>query len=397
MSFLQQITIVTGLTTSGKTTYCKNSNEKYLSFDSIYIYEIQQFNINMINDFLLDVYDSKTMHFYLDAYNLDLLNIIISFFKSRNYVTHINVKFIYREFDEYYETISSTDNLFFGNCIEFPTYDMFINNIYLSITNILQNLQTLKCNKIIYDILFIFRDKNNYINYNDDTHLMTILNESKHERLLRYVDKYSGCKYYQSIIIDDVYIRRGSEKDWLTYEHIKECTTLKNKVILDTGCFNGYFSFMALKDGACKVIGVDNNQPALSISKKISYYNNYHKLYLNKMQNNYCENGIHFIDKTIGKDNLFDDPEISKHQIDIIFVLNYLHHVINQYGIEIVSNVIKSFFNNTKEIIFEVNEKEIANIIDISLLYNFELKNKIESHRKTSVGDRYILYLKKNE
>ena len=38
---------------------------------------------------------------------------------------------------------------------------------------------------------------------------------------------------------------------------------------MDTGCFNGYFSFKSLELGAKKVIGVDQNAPALKICNKL--------------------------------------------------------------------------------------------------------------------------------
>ena len=49
-----------------------------------------------------------------------------------------------------------------------------------------------------------------------------------------------------------------------------------DKVIMDTCCFNGYFSFKALENGAKKVIGIDQNKPALKICNKLCIYNNYH-------------------------------------------------------------------------------------------------------------------------
>lgn len=114
----------------------------------------------------------------------------------------------------------------------------------------------------------IYRDNNIYTKYLDDIHLNKLLNKSNSERLLNFVDKTSGAKNYQSIILNKEYIRKGTENDWITLENILKCTSLKNKIVCDTGCFNGYFSFKFLEEGAKKVIGIDHNIQALSICKK---------------------------------------------------------------------------------------------------------------------------------
>ena len=75
-------------------------------------------------------------------------------------------------------------------------------------------------------------------------------------------------------------------------------------------------------------------------------------------------------------------------------MLNYLHHLINEHGIDIFRNVLQDYFEHTKEIIFEVNEKEIEEIKKIAIYNDFKLEKKIESHRKTSFGNRWILYYK---
>ena len=51
--------------------------------------------------------------------------------------------------------------------------------------------------------------------------------------------------------------------------------TFKDKVIFDLGCFNGYFSFKAMQVGAKKIIGVDNNDPAVQIYNHICDLYNY--------------------------------------------------------------------------------------------------------------------------
>ena len=50
-----------------------------------------------------------------------------------------------------------------------------------------------------------------------------------------------------------------------------------------------------------------------------------------KKTDNSCELGIHFYENKIGIDYIFNNKKINL-KIDIIFVLNYLHHIINPHG-----------------------------------------------------------------
>jgi len=215
--------------------------------------------------------------------------------------------------------------------------------------------------------------------------MLTILHKNKKEIALNYIDNKSGHSSYQSIILDGEYIKKGTEKDWLSFENILKCTSLKNKVICDTGCFNGYFSFRCVEEGAKKVIGIDHNEAAINICKKMCIWNNYHTWNLGTKENNSCE--IDFYLKKIGKDEIF-----SFDRIDILFALNYLHHLKNELGLDVFINTIDSFFKNSKEIIFEINEAEIEYIEKVAKNNNFVLSHKIESHRKTSFGNRWILH-----
>jgi hypothetical protein len=76
-------------------------------------------------------------------------------------------------------------------------------------------------------------------------------------------------------------------------------------------------------------------------------------------------------------------------------VFNYLHHLKNELGLEAFKETINIFFKNANEIIFEVNENEMNDIQIEATNNNFKLMKQIESHRKTSFGNRVILYYKK--
>ncbi len=100
---------------------------------------------------------------------------------------------------------------------------------------------------------------------------------------------------------------------------------------------------------------------------------------------------IDFHLKKIGKDEIFNFDA----NIDILFALNYLHHLKNELGLDAFLNTLNSFFKNSKEIVFEINEPEIEYVENVAKNNNFILSHKIESHRKTSFGNRWILHYTK--
>lgn len=374
-----KIIIITGICGSGKTYYCKDKIS--LSYDSVFSYAEKALNYDKVKQFFEN--NKLEKNIYLDAFNKDLLNYI----KSNFNVDEIICKMLYTDIDDIYECLAIKEPRDFGQ----KTYDGYTNSIIITINSINNIIKGLKNENIINEIKYLYRNKKKYIEYNDEIHLLSLLNQSKKDRLLEFIDNTSGAKNYQSIILDKESIRDGTEGDWITLENILKCTSLKDKVVIDTGCFNGYFSFKALDLGAKKVIGIDQNIPALNICQKLAIYNHFHIWENGQKTDNSCQFGINFYEHKIGIDNIFDEQKINP-PIDIIFAFNYLHHLINAYGKDAFINTLHSFFQNSKEVIFEVNDKEIDDIIKIAKENKFTLNKKIESHRKTGFGNRWILH-----
>ena len=373
------ITIITGLCGSGKSTFCKLSQKPTLIYDSIFSYSSISINKNLVDQFMNEFKDSEEI--YLDAYNLDLINYIKNNYKP----TTINFKFIYTDLDDNYDIISRLEPRDFGQ----HKYDDYINSMKTTISDINNGINSVI--ELYTNKEYLYRKDNNYTVFNDDKHLLNMLNESKANRLINYIKSISGHSTYQSIILDNNYIQRGSERDWITLDNVLKCVDLNDKVICDTGCFNGYFSFKALEHGASKVIGIDKCDCAIPICNKLCVYNNYHLWKMGNKTDVSCKKGIEFYLYKIGDDKIFNEITL-KDPIDIIFAFNYLHHLINQYGIDVFKMVVDDFFKNTKEIVFEINESEFKDINDIALKNNFKLKNKLQSHRRTSYGNRLICY-----
>ena len=373
------VTVVTGLCGSGKTSYCRDKPS--LSYDSVFSYATQRLDYQEIDSFMRS--NKSEAHVFLDAFSKDQINYVVSTFN----VDTMECVVLYTDIDAAYECITITEPRDFGE----ETYDDHVQSIIASTENINSLCKQCLNERVFTGVKYLYRNGSDYTEHNDDAHLQSLLSQSKKDRLLEFVDRTSGDKGYQSITLDGECVRRGAEKDWITLENILRCTSLEDKVVVDTGCFNGYFSFKALELGAKKVIGIDQNLPALNICRKLAIYNHHHVWKDGRRTDNSCEHGIHFYERRIGVDNMLEEGEM-RPSIDIVFALNYLHHLINAYGKDAFNNAVDSFFKISKEVVFEVNESEIDDIGKLAEGNGFTLNKRLESHRDTSFGKRSILH-----
>ena len=371
------VIVVTGVCGSGKSTYCKN--KPTLIYDNIYSYRTLSINKEQCKAFF-DKHNNDNV-VYLDGYNTELIDFI-----NDNYKVTFIVVFVYTNTDDLYDIIHKTYPRNFGS----NNYDEFINIYNRTLNDSVSNIHS---NTLLSsNIKYLYRSNEKYTEYDNHNHLLQLINTSIPNRLFNFIKETSGHASYQTIEYKGTNIINGSERDFITMNNILKCTSLNNKIIMDTGCFNGYFSFQCLKHKAKQVIGVDHNEPAINICNKIALYNNYHSWIMNNKINNCCPLGIHFYLKKIGVDNIFTSEITNNNKLDVIFALNYLHHLKNELGHDSFMSVIDSFFKNSNEIIFEINEPEMKDIESIAKKNNYILKNNIESHRKTSFGDRRVLH-----
>lgn len=379
------VIVVTGLCGSGKSTYCQKSGFPTLKYDSIYSYSTSKVNYSSVQNFFNNNKGKEKV--YLDAYNKELLQKI----KSYDQINEIHFKIIYNDIDETYTTISQTSPRKFDT----TKYDDYVNSMVKTIRSIVSDVNEMKSLPKCKSVEYIHRHQNSYKSYPNDTHLNGILSESKDTRLMKFIKKFSGHSTYQSIMMDGRCLQKGSERDWITWSNVLKCVNLNGKVVMDTGCFNGYFSFVSLEHKPKQVIGVDHNQPAIDICKKLCIYNNYHMYKDGQLIDNTCPNGIQFHMRKIGVNKIFGS-DIVKTPVDIIFAFNYLHHLKNELGHNVFKEVIDSFFKNSKEVIFEINQNETNDVSSIATKNGFKLNKNIESHRKTQFGNRFIQHYVKN-
>lgn len=382
---MKNIVVITGCSGVGKSTYCRNTCKPYLEFDSIFNYKNMKLSTKEIDDFFKKYSNEEII--YLDAFRPEL----IKYIRDTQKINDIQIYLLYTNLDDNMEALSIDRDFANTDC----SYDSYIEKIIETINYNEHNMEQLYISKQINGINYIYRNKGEYKIMNNNHHMHKLINESKKDRLINYVKEHSGHATYQSIILNNECVIKGTEGDWITFDNIKKCTSLKNKIVCDTGCFNGYFSFKCIEEGAKKIIGIDCNAGAIDICNKLCLYNGYHHVKFNKITDTSCEKGIQFYLQKIGVDNIFDDVKINP-SIDIIFVLNYLHHLVNELGLEKMISVVDSFYKNSKEVIYEINEKEFEHVDKVAKENNFILKNNIESHRKTIFGNRLILHYVKN-
>ena len=190
------------------------------------------------------------------------------------------------------------------------------------------------------------------------------------KELLIFIDTTTGDPHYQTVEIQGKRIREGYSKSFLSWENIlKTGISFTNKSVCEIGCYLGYFCFKVELAGACKVLGLDTNKPAIEGAKKIK-----------ELSVSSCE----FIRKTAAEEQF-----LFQH-FDIIMVLNVLHHIKRRSNTAFL-NTLNQIFNYSSEVIFEVNTVEISELEIEAQKYNFKCISKVASHR----AGRQILYFVK--
>ena len=132
---------------------------------------------------------------------------------------------------------------------------------------------------------------------------------------------------------DNYYEYRFPEKSW---EKVKNKINWKDKIVMDVGCYYGWFLFAVLDAGAKKAIGVDLNKYQNPMKQK-----EYIKMFdLIREKNN---PKIQLIEG--------DWMNIKAPEVDIILCMNAAYYFSN------IPEGIKKLFENAREyVVFETNE-----------------------------------------
>ncbi len=172
---IKEYVIVTGLSGSGKTTYCNNSSLPFLCYDDIFNYTSSSLLFDKIDTFLEKYKTSEII--YLDAYNTEF----ITYIKNKTPHSIFKCKFLYTSLDNHYETLAIKDPRNFITGTDF-SYDSYISNIKNSSINLYELSSKLFTESFISEFSCLYRtEKNKYIEYPDNTDLLKILNKTKKE------------------------------------------------------------------------------------------------------------------------------------------------------------------------------------------------------------------------
>lgn len=339
---------VTGVSGSGKTYIAKLLSKKlsipFIDFDTVWNYGYdgilgygEKFLSSLPNSFILDgiPYSNKCLDFqkYRENHSNIIVICIIESNLSKWMENIINKSYFVK------------DNIMFN-------FDFW--NLYLDFHN--DFINRIKPD-LIYennkDEFFIFTNFEKF--KNDLLEKVYKIKKKKQHFLINYLDTLSYDKFYQDIECVNFI---GYSNSFKTWDNIKTLVSWKDKIVIDLGCFHGYFSFKVEKEGAKEVIGLDNSEYILkttNIIKKI------------------MKSNVNFLQWEGGNET----PNA-----DIALILNMLHHTQNNE--KTLQNI------KTKLAIFEVEKSQIELIEKY-----FKIINKIDSHRVDKTQNRVILVGKK--
>lgn len=211
----------------------------------------------------------------------------------------------------------------------------------------------------IYDVAIALETLPYNIGYVDTTDKIEIL-DNYDEFLRRYklrnfqtlLSEMPHDKYYQDINIDTITIP-GYSKSNETMDRLKSIVDFKGKSILDIGCFHGYFLFQAEKLGAGELLGIDENEYAVSVACQVSHLTN-----------------------SKAKFELTSVENWQPHDVyDICLCLNMLHHVKDK------DNALRKIFLSAKVIIFEINNNQQQLLDEYAAMTGVLKCNTLNSHR----------------
>jgi GTPase SAR1 family protein len=334
---------ITGATGTGKTTLAKKLKTEqfpYYDFDLHWDYnEIAEnqddiFLKELPGNFVIDgIPLSKTYETFIKYYNKNKSTVICTFKSDLNkWVKNILLKSFY-----------TIDN---------PIYNMdFYNYLIKFYDGIIDLIENSSVKIQFFDTIeqkeYTFNEFENWFELTKHK-----INQLESRNLFRNcLDAQIYDKYYGDIEFINF---EGYSHSWKTWENIKNLIKWKDKIVIDCGCFHGYFCIKVKDSGAKQVIGLDIYDEVLETTKLIAKIN---------------KKNIEFLKWEGGEPT----PKC-----DIALILNMLHHCKNQE--KTLQNI------NCQYGIFEI-EKSQKELVE----KYFKTIKKVVSHRVDVSQDRIIL------
>lgn len=168
------------------------------------------------------------------------------------------------------------------------------------------------------------------------------------------LDKVPHDKYYQDIELPSGLQIPGYSESHKTWERLHCLIDFTEKDVLDLGCFHGFISFKAEEAGAQNIVGVDINENAIEVARRIAWLKNSKVLFRQGELANLKTN----------------------HVYDIVLALNMLHHVKD------IDQALQNIFAAGKLIVFEIPVSQEGIITQCANQFAFQPMGKMNSHRE---------------
>jgi len=339
----KKVLIVAGPSCSGKTAFakfeCKKSGSEYLDFDLLFDYKdpanfesfSQKLNSLMLasnnNSFVLDGYliNSGSSLLYLQ----EELKADISFalcLAAPNVIKDRQLK--QRKGDPLApESISK------------ETIEKTINDCYFSMQSSPFSLRLIDTSKDGFDEIEIADFPGRW----QELVFISELEDMPHD------------KYYQDIKLPSGATIKGYSEVKETWERLSALIDFKGRSVVDFGPFHGFFCFEIERAGASQIVGVEKNEHALEVARRLSWINN------SKV------NFVHGDIQTFNSGKVFD----------VALVLNMLHHVPDQ------AKALKNVFSCADTVVFEIELSCDAILKKVAKELSFEEETSMGSARGT--------------
>lgn len=172
--------------------------------------------------------------------------------------------------------------------------------------------------------------------------------------LLSDLDKMPHDKYYQDIELPSGLVIPGYSQPHESWNRLRNIIDFKDKDVLDLDCFHGFFCFKAEEAGAQNIIGIEIDENAIEVSRRVAWLKN---------------SRVRFYQGDIASVK-------TDHIYDIVLAVNMLHHVKD------IPQALQNIFEAGKLIVFEIPVSQEDIITQYAKRFAFDLMGKVNSHHE---------------
>lgn len=369
------LTIVCGVTCSGKTTFCRNiyGEENFIKYDKVFDYPAREFNVERFTEQMKVIYPLPTRNIVVDGFGFGKEQ----FTNIQKMLLDCGYNLVFKRIFYVYSSLEELDGY---QCSRWKSNRLGSNQNKIAILNLEEATRNLKCSGKVDEVVYVRRFGKQYLVSNNNIDFLKTLNmlEQTEFEILKYIDENSGDPKYQSVEFGGKILRSGYCPSETTWENIQKLgISFRDKSVCDIGCYNGYFSFKVEECDPLVVTSFDNNTKALVVANTIKYYRG------SKCNFYYRNMGL--------------EEQSWNETHDVILALNMLHHVKFQCGESGLILALDRIFSSCKEFVTEINQSEYEVVKSTANKYGFEEKVNLVGHRQgNDFKKRFLIYFVRN-